>query len=117
VPLPRPRRACVPGRDRLRRRLPRRVRSRHAVIFLASLATMLLALPSPVDTLAERWLSAHMVQHMLLMVVVAPLLWMGAPVAPLLVGVPRTIRGVVLAFTNGRVGRPLTRWLVPPGGR
>ena len=103
------------GWSRLRRRLPRRVCGRHAVIFFASLATMLLALSSPVDTLAERWLSAHMVQHMLLMVVVAPLLWMGAPVAPLLVGVPRTIRGVVLAFTNGRVGRPLTRWLVHPG--
>ena len=103
------------GWSRLRRRLPRRFCSRHAAIFFASLATMLLALSSPVDTLAERWLSAHMVQHMLLMVVVAPLLWMGAPVAPLLVGVPRTIRGVVLAFTNGRVGRPLTRWLVHPG--
>ena len=85
------------GWNRLRRRLPRRVCGRHAVIFFASLATMLLALSSPVDTLAERWLSAHMVQHMLLMVVIAPLLWMGAPVAPLLVGVPRTIRGVVLA--------------------
>jgi len=103
------------GWSRLRRRLPRRFCGRHAAIFFASLATMLLALSSPVDTLAERWLSAHMVQHMLLMVVVAPLLWMGAPVALLLVCLPRTTRGVVLAFTNGRVGRPLTRWLVHPG--
>src|SRR5262249_18364668 len=76
------------GWNRLRRTLPRRIRGSYAVIFLASLATLLLALSSPVERLAEQWLSAHMVQHMLLMVVVAPLFWMGAPVAPLLVGLP-----------------------------
>ena len=102
------------GWSRVRRRLPRRVGSRHAVIFLASLATMLLALSSPVDTLAERWLSAHMVQHMLLMVVVAPLLWMGAPVVPLLVGLPRPIRRIVLALTNAPSVRAVTRWMLHP---
>ena len=102
------------GWNRLRRRLPRRFCSRHAVIFLASLATMLLALSSGVEMLAERWLSAHMVQHMLLMVVIAPLLWMGAPVAPLLVGLPRPIRRVVLAVMNGPDVRTVTRWMLHP---
>jgi cytochrome c oxidase assembly factor CtaG len=102
------------GWSRLRRRLPLRVRSRHAVCFLASLATMLLALSFPVEMLAERWLSAHMVQHMLLMVVVAPLLWMGAPVAPLFVGLPRPIRGVVLALANRPSARAVTRWILHP---
>jgi cytochrome c oxidase assembly factor CtaG len=102
------------GWSRLRLRLPRRFRARHAVVFLAGLTMLLLALASPVETLTQRWLSAHMVQHLLLMVVVAPMVWMGAPMAPLLVGLPRPIRGVVLAFTNGRVGRRLTRWLVHP---
>src|SRR5262249_2430622 len=64
--------------------------------------------------LAERWLSAHMVQHMLLMVVVAPLLWMGAPVAPLLVGLPRPIRRVVLAVRNAPGVRAVTRWILHP---
>jgi cytochrome c oxidase assembly factor CtaG len=102
------------GWSRLRLRLPGRFRARHAVVFLAGLTMLLLALASPVETLTQRWLSAHMVQHLLLMVVVAPMVWMGAPMAPLLVGLPRPIRGVVLAFTNGRVGRRLTRWLVHP---
>ena len=102
------------GWDRLKRRLPRRIRNSHAVIFLASLATLLLALSSPVDTLAERWLSVHMVQHMLLMVVVAPLFWMGAPTAPLFVGLPRPIRRAVLAVTNARGMRAVTRWMLHP---
>ena len=102
------------GWSRVRRRLPRRVGSRHAVFFTAGLATMLLALSSPIDTLAERWLSAHMVQHMLLMVVVAPLLWMGAPVAPLLVGLPRSTRRLVLALTNASGVRAVTRWMLHP---
>jgi cytochrome c oxidase assembly factor CtaG len=103
------------GWNRLRHRLPRRIGRRHAVIFTAGLTTMLLALSSPVDTLTARWLSAHMVQHMLLMVVVAPLWWMGAPVAPLLVGLPRPIRRAVLAVTNAPGARAVTRWMLHPG--
>src|SRR5213080_3263380 len=70
----------IRGWGRLRRRLPQRFELRHAAVFLAGLVTMLLALASPVDALTHRWLSAHMVQHLLLMVVVPPMLWMGAPV-------------------------------------
>jgi len=68
----------IRGWGRLRRRLPRRFELRHAAVFLAGLVTMLLALASPVDALTHRWLSAHMVQHLLLMVVIPPMLWMGA---------------------------------------
>src|SRR5438876_7203339 len=102
------------GWDRLRRRLPRRFEIRHALVFLAGLVTMLLALASPVDALTHRWLSAHMVQHLILMVIVPPMLWMGAPVVPLLVGLPRSIRWMVLAVTRAPVGRRLTRWLLHP---
>ena len=102
------------GWSRLRQRVARRCQTRHAVLFVAGLATILFALSSPIDTLAERWLSAHMVQHMLLVVVVAPLLWMGAPVGPLLVGFPRPIRRVVLAVTNARGVRAVTPWILHP---
>jgi cytochrome c oxidase assembly factor CtaG len=102
------------GWSRLRRRLPWRFETRHAVLFLAGLATMMLALAGPVDELTHRFLSVHMVQHLLLMVVVAPLVWMGAPVVPLLVGLPRSVRVWVLALTNSAVGRWLTRWLAHP---
>jgi cytochrome c oxidase assembly factor CtaG len=51
---------------------------------------------------------------MLLMVVVAPLLWMGAPETPLLVGLPRPIRRVALVLTNRPTARALTRWILHP---
>ena len=102
------------GWSRVRQHVARRLQNRHAVFFMAGLLTMVLALARPLELLADRWLSAHMVQHMLLMVVVAPLVWMGAPVAPLLVGVPRPIRRVALALTNGPAGRALMRWILHP---
>jgi cytochrome c oxidase assembly factor CtaG len=102
------------GWGRLRRRVPQRFGVRHAAVFLAALVTMLLTLSSPVDTMAHRWLSAHMVQHLLLMVVVAPMVWMGAPVAPLLVGLPRLLRKIVLGVANAPASRRLTRWLLHP---
>ena len=102
------------GWSRLRRRLPHRFGARHAVVFLAGLGTLLLALAAAAETLAERWLSAHMVQHLLLMVVAAPMVWMGAPVAPLLVGLPRRFRRVALACMNSRAGRRLSRCLAHP---
>src|SRR6266849_9189784 len=104
----------IRGWDRVRRRLPRRFEVRHAAVFLAGMVTMLLALASPVDALTHRWLSGHMVQHLLLMVVVPPMLWMGAPVVPLVVGLPRSIRRMALAATRAPIGRSLTRWLLHP---
>jgi cytochrome c oxidase assembly factor CtaG len=103
------------GWSLVRRRLAPRFDARHAVIFLSALAIMMLALSPPFEALTQRWLAAHMVQHMLLMVVVAPLLWMGAPVVPLFVGLPRWVRGIVLAFAKGAAGRHVTRWLLHPG--
>ena len=44
----------------------------------------MIAASSFLDALGHRFLQAHMVQHVLLMTVAPPLLWMGAPVAPML---------------------------------
>src|SRR5207244_10798229 len=93
-----------------------RFAARHAVAFMSGLAIMLFALASPLEALAHRWLAAHMVQHLLLMVVVAPLLWMGAPVVPLLVSLPRWLRVWVLRAVRDPRVRRLTRWLLHPGG-
>jgi len=76
--------------------------------FFAGLAAILLALVSPVDALAEELFSVHMVQHMLLMVVAAPLLQLGAPVRPLLLGLPRAIRRV---FVRPVAGARSAHWM------
>ena len=55
-----------------------------------------------------------MVQHLLLMVVAPPLLWLGAPVAPLLRGLPVGARHAVASLLATRPVRWLTRVLTEP---
>ena len=59
--------------------------------FLLGLATIWLAIASPLDEFADRLLSAHMVEHLLLMSFAPPLLLLGYPVVPLLRGLPRGV--------------------------
>jgi cytochrome c oxidase assembly factor CtaG len=65
-------RAAIIGsrRDRRRRRWPRG----RTVCFLFGIGVMVVDLYSGVGALADSWLSVHMVEHMVLMQVVAPLL-------------------------------------------
>ena len=70
-------------------------------LFLSGLAALLIALGPPLDGFAAISFAMHMVQHMLLTVVAAPLLILGAPVSPLLRGLPRVVRAAVV--------RPLAR--------
>lgn len=60
--------------------------------FLSGLAALFLALASPIEPFSALLLQLHMVQHLLLMMVAPPLLWLGAPLFPLLRGLPRPIR-------------------------
>ncbi len=53
---------------------------------------LFLALASPIDSLGHMLLWVHMVQHFLLIMVVAPLLLLGAPGIPILRGLPRVVR-------------------------
>jgi cytochrome c oxidase assembly factor CtaG len=103
------------GWNVLRRRLTQRFVPRHAAFFLSGLVIMTFALASPLETLTQRWLSAHMVQHLLLMVVVAPLLWMAAPEVPVLVGLPPWIRVAVLGGLRDPRVRRLVQRLMHPG--
>jgi putative membrane protein len=58
------------------------------VCFLGGIFSLFLATASPLDTLDEKLLSAHMGQHFLFMSVAPPLLLLGAPAVPLLRGSP-----------------------------
>jgi cytochrome c oxidase assembly factor CtaG len=83
--------------------------------FLLGLAVIWVAIASPLDDLADALLSAHMVQHLLLMSVVPPLLLLGWPVVPLLRGLPAWIlRPVLGPLLRLAVFRRLGRWLISP---
>lgn len=64
--------------------------------FLSGLAVLFVAIASPIDGYADDLLLMHMTQHILLMSVVPPLIALGAPVVPLLRGVPKYIARAVV---------------------
>src|ERR1700682_4103375 len=63
-----------------------------AIAFWSGLATILLALDTPVETLARQLFWAHMTQHLLLIMVAAPLLVIGAPGIQIWRALPLSIR-------------------------
>jgi cytochrome c oxidase assembly factor CtaG len=105
----------------LRRRDPARWHGGHLAAFLGGLAAIYLALASPIEPFADLLLQVHMVQHLLLMMVAPPLLWLGEPLFPLLRGLPRPVRvswvGPLLAAPPlrrlfGRLTHPVTALLL-----
>jgi putative membrane protein len=64
----------------------------NAASFAGGLLTILVALESPLDGLSADLFAAHMVQHLLLIMVAAPLLVLGEPLAPLLWALAKSTR-------------------------
>jgi cytochrome c oxidase assembly factor CtaG/polyferredoxin len=81
----------------LRRHSHRRWHRGQPIAFAGGLIIIFLALASPIEPFAALLLQIHMVQHLLLMMVAPPLLWLGAPFFPLLRGLPRSIRIIWVA--------------------
>jgi cytochrome c oxidase assembly factor CtaG len=88
--------------------------------FLLGLAMIWIAIASPLDGFADALLSAHMVEHLLLMSFAPPLLLLGCPVVPLLRGLPRLVRIYIFGPLIRRKGlrnlghvliAPLVAWL------
>ena len=73
---------------KLHQRRPDYFAFRHLLWFLAGEIALFVAIASPLHELAEQSLTAHMIQHILLMMVVPPLILLGAPHLPLLFGLP-----------------------------
>ena len=117
--------ACGAGRHR-RVVAPARRRSLRlrGLAFYAALATIVAALDSPIDDLADRLFWVHMVQHVLLMMVAAPLLVLGAPWTPMWRGLSLSWRRTLgaaymrspawrlLRATGRRLATPVTAWFV-----
>ena len=99
------------GVARMRRRWP----LWRTALFFLGLAALLAALVSPIDAYASVSFAVHMVQHMLLTVVAAPLLMLGAPIRPLLRGLPAPVRaGVVRPLARSRMVRAAGHFLRHP---
>jgi len=97
----------------------RRARGRPAprarrTVFFAGLAVVLLALTGPIDAAVETSFSMHMVQHLLLTMVAAPLLLLGAPLTLALAAWPRGSRRSFVAVLHSGparlVANPLVAW-------
>lgn len=85
-------------RGSLRRR--RSARRPAAAAFVAGVAVAALAHVSPAAAYAEVLLWPHMVQHLLLVVVAAPLLALGAPVTTVRLGLPPSPRHALVALAR-----------------
>jgi putative membrane protein len=104
---------------------PRReVDTWRARCFAVALAVLGVALLSPLDALSSALASAHMVQHMLLVLVAAPLLALSAPSSTILRGSPLAVRRASgrwrrrLRLTHGNLralGHPAAVWLLHVG--
>lgn len=83
--------------------------------FTAGLACLWIAIGSPLEALADELLSAHMIEHLILMALVPPLVLLGLPVVPMLRGLPRVLRTRVAApLLRRRSLRRLAHSLVRP---
>ncbi|HET7584589.1 MAG TPA: cytochrome c oxidase assembly protein [Gemmatimonadaceae bacterium] len=92
----------------------RGVRRWQAVSFGAGMATVLLALASPLHEMSEALFAAHMVQHELLMLVAAPLIVLGAPGVPFLWALPERARHRAATLVRARGMRSVWSALVHP---
>ena len=84
--------------------------------YLTGLALLILALLSPIDVLSGQLFFMHMIQHLLLVMVVPPLLWLAGPFATGLWALPRPLRLRVGGWFQQEGGvRRLLRLTTQPG--
>src|SRR5258705_3621343 len=71
--------------------------------FLLGLLLIWIAVASPLASCDAELLTGHMVQHLLLMSLAPPLIWLGDPVRPLLCGLPQRV-------ARSKVASVFQRW-------
>jgi putative membrane protein len=99
----------------LRRTRPIQFNSIRLASFLSGLALFWIATASPLDGFADALLTAHMVEHLLLMSAIPMLLLYAQPVVPLLRGLPAPlIRWIVGPLLRVSTLRRIIHWLVSP---
>ncbi len=86
----------------------RRWSGKRTVSFMAGLLAIVIALESPVASFTMDYFQAHVIQHLLLMVIGPPLLAMGAPMTLALQTSSRTGKVRLLSILNSRPFKVLT---------
>src|SRR6266478_2343488 len=108
------------GWFRLRRASPLSFPPWRIAAFAAGLFSLWMALGSPLATLDHQLLTVHMMKHLLLMTVGAPLILLGAPAMPVLCGLPKWImrlslllrsRTPKLSLLGNSLSNPVFCWL------
>lgn len=83
--------------------------------FMAGMFSLVVALLSPLDRLADEYFSVHMTQHLILMIIAPPLLVLGRPVIVWLWAFPLEKRRIIGKWWNrSAILRPCYEWLMQP---
>jgi putative membrane protein len=98
----------------------RGIRKWEAALFIGGWLGLVLALVSPLDAMGSALFSAHMTQHEILMLIAAPLLVLGRPMAAFLWALPLPWRQRFVGVSRARAIRqswhvlkhPVTAWLL-----
>ncbi len=99
----------------LHREQPQRYPDSRWWCFYGGLTALVLAILSPLDAFAGFLLQVHMVQHLLLLMVAPPLLWLGQPILPLVRAVPaRFVRDAFGPFLHSPGLRKFAAFFVHP---
>ena len=105
----------VRGWRRIRRTRPAQFPKWRLAAFLGGLLAIFIAVASPLDTFSETLLFMHMGQHFVLMSVAPPLIVFGAPIVPMLRGLPRwVIRHPLRPLFASRFLHHAGDWLTRP---
>jgi putative membrane protein len=89
-----------------------------AASFAGGILSLAVALLTPLDAAADALFSAHMTQHLVLVVVAAPLLVVGRTVTTMMVGLPAEVRrtaarlrgAVAASDLSGALRNPVVAW-------
>jgi putative membrane protein len=92
------------------------MRASRLALLASGLGVLIAAVLPPFDAVADRQLSVHMVQHLLIVFVAAPLIVAGAPIRLALRTLPRRGREALVRLLHSRVahalGHPVVAWSV-----
>ena len=91
------------------------VRTWQRVCFFSGLIAIFIVLQSPVDALAEHYFSIHQAQHVVLRMIGPVLILLGAPLTPMLRGLPTwALFGLVRPLVRNHGARQLYQFITNP---